>query len=293
MALMMFGLDAEPPRKKGDEDFQTGSSRAVKQRPPTTDLVHIVDLDLTEHGGQDGHYRFAAVAEKGAPDKPREVVIVIELLGARRKAFDATLDSKRKAAMEKRFAGFGFVKKQPNANAGVLDAPDDTMTWLDDQWAKLLQAVDLIPAEILSGVSGIAWQRGRGAKGPAGEAGEYTTKTGLRTGDKPERVLQLYDDAFKSDDGLLSTVAHEVGHAVSEKPAEPQRGAALSAGRDYQTAANADGGKSITTYGRKNWEEHYAEAYSMFVAEPATMKSMRPNLFAWFEKQLKDARRTP
>jgi hypothetical protein len=28
-----------------------------------------------------------------------------------------------------------------------------------------------------------------------------------------------------------------------------------------------------------------AEAYSMFIAEPATMKVMRPNVYAWFEKQ--------
>jgi hypothetical protein len=52
---------------------------------------------------------------------------------------------------------------------------------------------------------------------------------------------------------------------------------------------DADGGKAITKYGKKSWEEHYAEAYSMFIAERATMKVMRPNLFAWFEKQQQNA----
>jgi hypothetical protein len=289
MALIMFGLNGEPPKKKGEEDWGkvdpgTGS-KPGKPRPPTTELVRIVDLDLTEYGGQEGHYRFAAVAEKGAPDKPKEVVIVIELIGPRRKAFEQALDGKRKSALEKRFSGFGFVKRAPRTGGSVLDEPDDTMPWLDDQWAKLLQALELVPEEMLSGVSGIAWARGRGAKGPAGEAGQYVTKTGLLSGDKPERLLTLYDDAFKSDDALVSTVAHEIGHAVSEKPLEPKGGDALSAGAEYQKAANADGGKAITKYGRKSWEEHYAEAYSMFIAEPATMKVMRPNVYAFFEKQ--------
>lgn len=293
MALMMFGLDAEPPRKKGDEDYQTGSKKPVKQRPPTTDLVHIMDLDLTDHGGQDGHYRFAAVAAKGKPDAPTEVVIVIELLGPRRKAFDATLDGKRKAAMEQRFNGFNFAKKAPNSGGSVLDAPDDTMAWLDDQWAKVLQALALVPDDMLASVSGIAWVRGRGALGPSKEAGHYQTKTGLRGNDKPERTLTLYDDTFKTDDTILKTIVHELGHAISEKPMEPQRGTALSANADYQRAARTDGGKSVTEYGKKNWEEHYAESYSMFIAEPATLKVMRPTEFAWFEKQQKDAARRP
>jgi hypothetical protein len=297
MALMMFGLEGERPRKKGEEDWGKVDpgvpGKAGKQRPPTTDLVHIMDLDLTDHGGQDGHYRFAAVAAKGAPDKPREVVIIIELLGARRKAFDASLDGKRKAAFEKRFNGFGFVKKAPNSGGSVLDAPDDTMPWLDDQWAKVLQALALVPDEMLMSVSGIAWVRGRGALGPSKEAGHYQTKTGLRGNDKPERTLTLFDDTFKTDDTIIKTIVHELGHAISEKPMEPQRGTALSASADYQRAARTDGGKSVTEYGKKNWEEHYAESYSMFIAEPATLKVMRPTEFAWFEKQQKDAATRP
>jgi hypothetical protein len=297
MALIMFGINGDRPKKKGEEDWGKvdpgNPGTPGKPRPPTTDLVRIVELDLTEYGGQEGTYRFTAVAEKGAADAPKQVVIVVELLGARRKALSPTLDSARRTALQKRFNGFGFVKKEPRASGGVLDEPDDTMTWLDDQWAKLLQALELIPDEMLSGVGGIVWERGRGAKGPDGEAGQYTTKTGLRSGDKPERRLTLYDDAFKSDEALITTAAHEIGHSVSEKPLEPKGGAALSAGADYQKAANADGGKAITKYGKKSWEEHYAEAYAMFIAEPATMKVMRPKLFEWFEKQQKAAKTKP
>jgi hypothetical protein len=298
MALIMFGINGDRPKKKGEEDWgklepATGGTPG-KPRPPTTDLVRLVELDLTEYGGQDGTYRFTAVAEKGAADAPKQVVIIVELLGARRKPLSPTLDGAHKTALEKRFNGFGFIKHAPKGSGGVLDEPDDTMPWLDDQWARLLQALELIPDEILSGSSGISFERGHGAKGPTGEGGYYTTKTGLQGRDKPERHLTLYDDAFKSDEALISTVAHEIGHSVSEKPLEPKGGTtALSASADYQKAANADGGKSITKYGKKDWEEHYAEAYSMFIAEPATMKVMRPKLFEWFENQQKAAKKKP
>lgn len=287
MALMMFGLDGTPPKKKGDVEYETGSSQPSKPRPPTTDIVRVVELDLTAHGGQEGTYRFAAVAAKGAADAPKEVVILVELIGARRKAFADKLDATRKAALEKRFSQFGFVKKAPAGSNDPFAPADDTMPWLDESWGKVLQALEMIPDDVLSGVPGIAFERGRGAKGPGGEAGQYTTKSGLLKGDKPERVLRLYDETFKNDDSVILTVAHEIGHAVSEKPAEPKGGAAISAGADYQKAAKADGGKAITKYGAKNWEEHYAEAYSMFIGEPATMKVMRPKLYEYFESRKK------
>jgi hypothetical protein len=288
MGLIFFGLDGPAPKKKGEEDWGrvdpgTGGTPG-KPRPPTTDLVHLVDLDLTAYGGQEGHYRFTAVTAKGTATAPKEVIILIELLGARRKDFDLKPASRQKAALDKRFDSFGFTKKDPQQK-GMLDEPDTTMTWLDEQWARVLQALASMPDGILAGVRGIVWERGRGAKSAKGEAAFYTTKTGLNAGDTPERSLIIYDDAFKSDSVLVATVAHEIGHAVSQKPLEPKGGTAIYDTSDYKAAVRADGGQAITVYGRKDASEAYAEAYSMFIAEPATLKILRPNLFAWFEKQ--------
>jgi hypothetical protein len=288
MAMMIFGVDGTPTKKKGEEDWGTldpgTGSKPGKPRPPTTDVVHLADLDLTAYGGKDGHYRFTAVTVKGTADAPKEVIIVIELLGTRRKELDPKPAGARKTDLDKRFNSFGFTKKEPR-QTGPLDDPDPTIPWLDEQWARVLQALALIPDGILAGVRGISFQRGRGAKGPTGESAYYTTKTGLGTGDAPERALVVYDGAFTSDSALIGAVAHEIGHAVSEKPLEPKGGKGLYDTPDYQAAVTADGGQAITVYGRKTAAEAYAEAYAMFIAEPETMKVLRPNLFAWFDKQ--------
>jgi uncharacterized protein with beta-barrel porin domain len=149
------------------------------------------------------------------------------------------------------------------------------MPWLDDQWGRVLQAIEQVPEEILGSVPGIAWQRGHGQKSAKGEAGHYDTKSGLRPADAPERGVLIYDDAFKSDEMLVGVVAHEVAHGFSNKPSE--RGG----------AAKADG-IPITKYGEKDVDEAYADAYATFVTEPETMRTLRPKTYAWFAKQQAD-----
>lgn len=297
LAMGMFGLAGDPPKPKKGEDWgvlepeQPKGTAPRKPRPPVADMTRMVDMDLTDYGGKDGRYRFTAVAAKGTGAKPTDVILIVELIGARRAAFKdwAALDSTRKASLQSRFQRFGFTKRMPR-EAGPLDAPDLTMPWLDDSWGKVLQALELVPEEMLAGVADIAWERGRGAKSPKGEAGLYETTTGLPQGHARDRRLTIYDDAFKSDDALIRVVAHEVGHAIDFKPKEPAGGKELSAGLDdYRKAATADG-VAITTYGKTDWHENYAEAYAMFIAEPATMKVLRPNVHAWFTKQQTDAR---
>jgi hypothetical protein len=295
LGMIMFGLDGDRPKVKGEVDTGPVAPAGAKpkaRRPPSGDITRLEDLDLTSFGGQDGRYRFTAVVRKGTPGAPVEVDLIVELLGARSAGFQSwdKIDPKRRGELEARFQRFGFVKKMP-AEAAIDKPADTTMPWSDDSWGKVLQAIAKLPDEILGTVSGIAWERGRGAKSTKGESGHYDTKTGLKTGDKPERLLTIYDDAFRSDDILIRLVAHEVGHAVSHKPAE-RGGTRLAAdAKDYGAAAKADG-MAITQYGRTDMDENYAEAYSMFISEPATMKLLRPNTFAWFERQ-RDALKPP
>jgi hypothetical protein len=297
LAMGMFGLAGDPPKPKKGEDLgvlepeQPKGTAPKKPRPPIADMTRMVDMDLTDYGGQDGHYRFTAVAAKGTGGKPTHVILIVELIGARRPAFKewAALDATRKAGLQSRFQRFGFTKRMPR-EAGALDAPDLAIPWPDDAWGKVLQTLELVPEEMLAGVAGIAWERGRGAKSPKGEAGLYETGTGLPQGQQPDRRVTIYDDAFKSDAALIGVVVHEVGHAIDFKPKEPAGGKELSAGLDYQKAATADG-VAITKYGKTDWHGNYAEAYAMFIAEPATMKVMRPNVHAWFTKQQTDARK--
>jgi hypothetical protein len=291
IGLIMFGLNGDEPKdpkSTPDPDMAPPPKTTAKPRPATVDIVHLQDMDLTDHGGKDGRYRFAAVKRKaGSGGAKTEVDIIIELLGARRPAFKtaAQLDSKRRSELEARFTRLGFKRAQ--------DQPDVLVDkWDADQWFRLLQAIEAMPEDMLTGVPGIVWERGHGSKSDKGESGHYDTKTGLTATDKPDRRLQIFDEAFNSDDALLKVVAHELGHAVSNKPAE-RGGTALSdVVNDYRKEALADGQHAITKYGDTKWAEHYADAYEMFIAEKETMKVMRPKTFAWFQKQ-QDAAKPP
>jgi hypothetical protein len=250
--------------------------------------VREEDLTLSSYKGKDGRYRFTAVATKGTGARPTEVDLIIELIGAQRTPFKSwgELSSDRRSALQKTFDGYGFTKREPR-EAGPLEQQetDAIDQWVEDKWAWVLQAIEQIPADALASVPGIAWQRGHPVPGRDKEDGFYETKMGPATGATPVRRLTLYDSAFGSRDRLVLVVAHEIGHALSYKPAEPQGGTPLHQDPGYVAAARADGAP-ISKYGQTGGPaEAYAEAYSMFIGEPTTMKLLRPRTYAWFETQ--------
>jgi hypothetical protein len=59
-----------------------------------------------------------------------------------------------------------------------------------------------------------------------------------------------------------------------------------SASTSYRTAARKDGPKAVSSYGDTDWQEHFAEAYSLFITSPSLLRSIRPTTFAWFESNL-------
>jgi hypothetical protein len=279
IGMMIFRLDAERPRSRDDPPAPAGRRRA-----PTGDRVHLKDLDLTPFGGQDGRYRFTAVIRKQTRGELREVDLIVELMGARRPAFKAwaDLDVAIRKQLEDRFRRFGFIKREVRQ-----EDTDSALPWKDDEFGRVLQALELIPDDMLQGVQGITWIRGHQPSAPKGEAGFYETRTGLARGETPVRKLTVNGDAFKSDDSLIRLVAHEIGHAISNKPAETGATAlaADSSSAGFQAAAKADSALAITKYGQTDKDESYAEAYSMFIAEPATLKALRPKTFEWFSNQ--------
>jgi hypothetical protein len=244
-------------------------------RPKLLDAVHIREFDLDGVGGLDGRYRFTCVVRKGTAAAPQEVDLIIELVGAERPAFKLwkELDGKRRNELTSRFSRLGFVRAEPTLTETVD-------TWTDDQWGKVLQALEKIPEASLSGIGEVTWARGHGQKGPTGEAGYYQL-----SGPPPKRRLTLYDGAFRDDDSLTETIAHELGHSLSFKPTEGGGGTALALSTEFQTAANADSPHAITKYGDTNWHEKYAEAYGMFITEPDTLKALRPKTYDYFVKQ--------
>ena len=45
-------------------------------------------------------------------------------------------------------------------------------------------------------------------------------------------------------------------------------------------------GKNVSKYAEEDWQESYAEAYSLFISSPDNLKLLRPATYAYFLKSL-------
>jgi hypothetical protein len=52
----------------------------------------------------------------------------------------------------------------------------------------------------------------------------------------------------------------------------------------FRQAVAADGGVRITKYSDEDWQEAFAEDFSLWVVDPRTLAHLRPQTFAFFEK---------
>ena len=237
--------------------------------PVIVGATRIHELDLSSRGGQDGRYRFTSILRGGTAAKPTAVDLLIELLGARRAAPKgwSALDAARRQALTDRAGRFNITRDPSYTN--------------DDDWAKVLQGLESIPDNVLHQTRDITFERHPASVSAKGEAGHYHFST-----PPPTRTLTLYSSAFGDDGHLLMTLAHELAHGVDFRGGEEKKGTAnRSASKAYQDAAKKDGGlkKGVTTYARTDWDEHYAEAYGLYVSEPETLKALRPNTHAYFD----------
>ncbi len=182
--------------------------------------------------------------------------------------------------------------------------------------ADLLQAVALAPDAALRRLGGLRFARGN--VGPGTDAANYDPKTHqITVYDKAFDTSQLrFDPAGPgfATQGVW-TIVHEIGHAVDLTPLRtartvfnkgPQDAAAKAAHANassesgdrapdhaakgpaksaFQDAVVRDGGVAVSGYGATSRQEGYAEAFALYVADPAVLKTLRPNVFAYFEGQ--------
>ena len=123
----------------------------------------------------------------------------------------------------------------------------------------------------------------------------------------------------RSTDQATQTILHEFGHAVDYAPRRaaavrfeegrrglprrPSREQLAAVGRlraDYgrtasrsanvpdgfRVAARKDGPRSVSSYGDTEWAESYAEAYSLYLASPDTLRALRPETYAYLDTHL-------
>jgi hypothetical protein len=228
-------------------------------------ITSTITFDLSRFGGRDGRYRFTSIAGKGAG----QVEILIEYLGpapAALSTWDA-LGPKGQQKLNDRFAKFGFTWG------------DGDVGWSYDKKAQVMQALALIPDAVLNEASGISWERAKARLGTDGHAGEYVGG--------PKRKITLFTAAFDDDWAVIEIVAHELGHGLGFRPQERKSTDSPRHNEPgYRTAAGPLA-SAPTEYGRRAFKEDFAEGFAMFIAEPDTLKLVRPDLFDYFTNLVK------
>lgn len=100
---------------------------------------------------------------------------------------------------------------------------------------------------------------------------------------KIDAVLKAQRDAEKA----LTSASSRSGTKTVEKPGkvfEDVIGTGVR-GIGYREAASRDG-LAVSSYGATDWQESYAEAYSLYVTSPDTLKALRPNTYAYLASHL-------
>jgi Domain of unknown function (DUF4157) len=98
-------------------------------------------------------------------------------------------------------------------------------------------------------------------------------------------VLKAQEDAEKA----LTTTRSRSGTRMAKPAGKPDFEDVVGSdvkGVKFREAMKKDGGKAVTAYGAKGFHEAFAEAYSLFITSPETLKSLRPNVYDYLDKSL-------
>ncbi|MEA2387109.1 MAG: hypothetical protein QOJ22_1283, partial [Thermoleophilaceae bacterium] len=97
-------------------------------------------------------------------------------------------------------------------------------------------------------------------------------------------VIKAQEDAEK---GALSARSLSGSRTIKKPDGTFEDEIAKEAkGNKFRDAAKKDGGKAATAYGDTDWQEAFAEAYSLYITAPDTLKALRPNVFAYLDTSL-------
>ena len=230
-------------------------------------LVHIANLDLSPWSGPNAAFRFSAVGS----NKKGKITVHIRVE-------EMPLQTPLAAA-----ADAPAIDKAKAAPHGLThDATVDAALW-----TRVLQGLDKISETMIAHVGAVRFTMSTAARGPHNEAAEFGDSR-PKGATAWTRSITLYQDMVGAGDAEFAfTLAHEIGHGASYAPTQGDKGRQKGALHDapgFLAAAKKDGGraKAVTSYGRSDAAEFYAECYAMFVQQPQTLALLRPNTYAWF-----------
>lgn len=293
MALYTFNLK-RPETVEGEEEDREAPPA------PIVNISMVQNLDLSGQtnpsdssvNGPHATIRFTTTqfdATGPRDSRTQNVQLLIEKLGN----YTPSATTETPEARSQRYSNTYQITNAIPETGDPL-APPNTMS--DDQFDQVLQALNGVPDGLLSQVTGIPIYREIASRGPDGEAARYNQ-------DRPAgstawtRKITVYNDFFgMTAEQRTFTMIHEIGHALDYRPNETaanrRGGAALSSGRgrgSFRQALQQDGGLSrgMSTYAATgtDYTEYYAEAFAMYISQPATLEALRPNVFRYFSTQ--------
>lgn len=222
---------------------------------------------------------------KGA-NRMKNVQLAVEKLSN----FTARTSTETPAEKRQRYeTTFQITNAVPVRNDPLGDPPE---TMSDAKFDQVLEALDIVPTGILNQAKGIPIHLGQSQKGPKNESAEYSQFRPKGSTDWKRRFT-VYGDFFSATLPQKAYImAHEFGHALDFRPNEGtggKGGESLSADKTkggFREALGKDGGlgKGISDYAKTKTEEseYFAEAFSLYINQPATLKAIRPNIYAYF-----------
>jgi hypothetical protein len=314
-----FGTEIEEQIKGG---LKTVAGDLMNEKSFAMNTVMNVGLPLKAFGGVDGVYRFALVEHKTKPKTQLIVERVGSSLPtdltkadvtkqeARFKKFDFTWgtdfgsdDAKKMLyaalarvpdSMLERVRGVKFSQKLQSTGdageAGHYDPNTHTIEVYGSALAKAANSPDAglttfftwtVVHEMSHAVDYSSYTAARQKRDSAAaklkqaklDARKVDPNAGL---ERPNGGGDRNEQTIRQLEAELNTAEQEFGRAASAL--DESRGGAGSQARGFRNAA----GKPISKYGATAPVENFADSYSLYVLDPDLLKSLRPELFAYF-----------
>jgi len=101
---------------------------------------------------------------------------------------------------------------------------------------------------------------------------------------------KTYDDAVKAETAAKSRLkaarSRSGSKTVETSPKNYEDVIGTDVDKNAFRAAVKKDGKDVSKYGEEDWQESYAEAYSLFVTTPDQLRAIRPATYDYFTKNL-------